>query len=108
LAGGGDEKFKNALRRDLLIEKKEFYLAKQLTSLFPSINPIPDFSWAGTFGVTKDALPYIGADPKNPNTYFVLGYGGNGITFSIMGMEIISDLIAGNFNPLIEYFKFDR
>lgn len=108
LVGGGDEQFKNPVSRDLLIEKKESYLAKQLKSLFPTIQAIPDFSWAGTFGVTKDALPYIGADPKNPDTYFVLGYGGNGITFSIMGMEIISDLIAGITNPFAEYFKFNR
>lgn len=108
LVGGGDEKFKNAIKRDLLIGEKEIFLSKQLKSLCPTINAIVDFSWAGTFGVTRDALPYIGADPKNPDTYFVLGYGGNGITFSVMGMEIISDLIAGRVNPLAEYFKLNR
>jgi glycine/D-amino acid oxidase-like deaminating enzyme len=108
LAGGCDESFKNPIRRDLLIERKEEKLAKQLAALFPQIKFTPDFSWAGTFGITKDALPYIGPYPKKPDTYYALGFGGNGITFSVMGMEIISDALANHPNRFIEYFKFGR
>ena len=108
LIGGEDENFKDAERRDRKIDKKELALIKKFGKLIPELEVIPDFSWAGTFGVTKDALPYIGAHPDYPDSFFVLGFGGNGITFSIMGMEIISDAIAGRENKFLNYFRFNR
>jgi glycine/D-amino acid oxidase-like deaminating enzyme len=108
LIGGGDENFRNAWRRDRLIEKKEVKLLMSAKKLFPKLELIPDFSWAGTFGVTKDSLPYIGSHSDFPNSFFVLGFGGNGITFSVMGMEIISDAIAGRENKFLDYYKFNR
>jgi len=108
LIGGADEKFKNAKRRDRLIEKKEAELVEQFGHLMPGVRFLPDFSWAGTFGVTKDSLPYIGGHPDFPQCYFVLGFGGNGITFSVMGMEMISDALAGRPNRFLEYFRFGR
>ncbi len=108
LVGGADEDFKNPLKRDALIDKKESFLLEKFSELVPNINIIPDFAWAGTFGKTPDGLPYIGAHPDFPNSFFVLGYGGNGITFSVMGMQMISDALAGKQNKFLEYFKFDR
>ena len=108
LVGGADVAFKNAFRRAALIDRKETDLVKQLKRLIPDIDIIPDFTWAGTFGVTKDSLPYIGPHPDFPNCYFVLGFGGNGITFSVMGMKILSDALAGADNPFLHYFRFDR
>jgi glycine/D-amino acid oxidase-like deaminating enzyme len=81
---------------------------EKFQQFIPGIKFIPDFSWAGTFGVTKDALPFIGAHPDYPNSFFMLGFGGNGTTFSIMGMEVLSDAIAGRPNKFLEYFKFNR
>lgn len=108
LAGGEDEQFKNPERRDRLIEKKQEKLLKKVTQKFEGLKLIPDYAWAGTFGVTKDALPYIGAHPDYPNSYFVLAFGGNGITFSVMGMQILSDAMAGRHNKFLEYFRFKR
>jgi glycine/D-amino acid oxidase-like deaminating enzyme len=108
LIGGEDEYFKNPEKRDRLIEKKELDLVAKFQKQMTGIPFVADFSWAGTFGATKDALPYIGAHPDFRNTYFMLGFGGNGITFSIMGMEILSDAVAGRPNRFLEYFKFRR
>lgn len=108
LVGGCDVPFRNAKRRDALIEKKEAELVSQLKYLIPSLDIIPDFTWAGTFGVTKDALPYIGPHADYPNSYFVLGFGGNGITFSVMAMKILSDAVGGRSNRFIDYFRFGR
>jgi glycine/D-amino acid oxidase-like deaminating enzyme len=108
LVGGGDEGFKNANRRDRLIDRKETFLLESIKKLLPELTLIPDFTWAGTFGVTKDALPYIGPHPDFPNSYFVLGFGGNGITFSVMGMSIISDALAGRENKFLQYFSLTR
>ena len=108
LIGGEDEYFKNPEKRDSLIEKKELDLVAKFQQQMAGIPFVADFSWAGTFGATKDALPYIGAHPDFRNTYFMLAFGGNGITFSIMGMEILSDAVAGRPNRFLEYFKFRR
>ena len=67
-----------------------------------------DFSWGGTFGETKDGLPYIGEHPDFPSAYFVLGFGGNGITFSVIGMEMVSKFLQKQPHELSEYFKFRR
>jgi glycine/D-amino acid oxidase-like deaminating enzyme len=67
-----------------------------------------DFSWAGTFGQTADGLPYIGEHPGFPSTYFVLGFGGNGISFSVTGMQIISKLLKGEKPAMAEWFRFGR
>ena len=108
LIGGEDEPFVNPEKRDALIEEKESDLVEKFQQFIPGIKFIPDFSWAGTFGVTTDTLPFIGACPDYPNSFFMLGFGGNGTTFSIMGMEILSDAIAGRPNKFLEYFKFNR
>lgn len=108
LAGGEDEQFKNPERRDRLIEKKQQKLLEKIQDKFIGLKLIPDYAWAGTFGVTRDALPYIGPHPDYPNSYFVLAFGGNGITFSVMGMQILSDALADKHNKFLEYFRFRR
>jgi glycine/D-amino acid oxidase-like deaminating enzyme len=108
IVGGADEPFENPEKRDRIIEKKALDLQAMLSELMPTLEIIPDFCWAGTYGVTKDALPYIGSHPDFPKSYFVLGFGGNGITFSIMGMNIISDALSGRSNKFLDYFKFER
>lgn len=108
LFGGEDEDFKNAIKRDLLLDNKQAKLLKTFQKFLPDINFIEDFRWSGTFGETKDGLPYIGAHPKFPNSYFCLGFGGNGITFSVIGADIVTDLINGKTNLLAHFFRFDR
>ncbi|HET9053639.1 MAG TPA: FAD-binding oxidoreductase [Cyclobacteriaceae bacterium] len=108
LAGGEDEPFKNPERRDRLIEKKQHSMVQKLTERFERLKLIPDYTWAGTFGVTKDSMPYIGAHPDYPHTYFALAFGGNGITFSVMAMQILSDAMRGRHNKFLEYFRFKR
>lgn len=60
--------------------------------MFPRIDLEVSYTWAGTFGETKDGLAYIGQTPEFPHAYFALGYGGNGITFSVIAAKIITDL----------------
>lgn len=108
LVGGGDENFKNPIIRDSLIERKEGDLLEKVKVMLPSLRIIPDHAWAGTFGKTPDSLPYIGKHADYPNSFFVLGFGGNGITFSVMGMGMISDALASRPNKLNHYYRFDR
>ncbi len=108
LIGGEDENFKNAFKRDLLLDRKERKLKQNFQEVMPDRAYHTDFVWAGTFGETKDSLPYIGEHKKFPNSYFVLGFGGNGIAFSAIGMNLVLDLIRQKPNPLNHYFRFGR
>lgn len=108
IVGGRDEEFYSPKKRDNLIRKKSTLLKEDFSKLFPAVNFIPEFSWTGTFGSTKDALPYIGAYSKTPHTYYALGFGGNGITFSVIAAEIIRDMIIGKLNDNAALFGFDR
>lgn len=108
LIGGEDEEFINAAKRNLSIKYKSAKLQKYLKKTLPHYDFRLDFSWAGTFGETKDGLPYIGKHPDFKSSYFLLGFGGNGITFSVIGTNVISKMLQGKKHPLQEHFRFRR
>jgi glycine/D-amino acid oxidase-like deaminating enzyme len=108
LIGGEDSSFNLPLLQKFVRERKVSKLKNRLTNLFQEIDFIEDFYWAGKFGSTKDGLPYIGKSPEYENAYFVLGFGGNGITFSVQGMDIILDLLSGRKNELSHWYRFQR
>lgn len=108
LIGGKDEPFYNPKKRDALNQKKAIQLEKEFQKLFPHLLFRTDFSWAGTFAETKDGLPYIGTTPEHPNTYFAMGFGGNGIVFSLIAAEMITDALTGKENKDTQIFRLDR
>jgi glycine/D-amino acid oxidase-like deaminating enzyme len=108
VVGGEDEEIIDPARRDALIDSKARYLLDRFSKLFPKIEVESDCAWAGAFAETPDGLPYIGGLPHFPHCYFALGYGGNGITFSLLAAQIIRDLYLGRENPLAELFGFSR
>jgi len=109
LMGGADVPFRNPIARDKLIEQKERKLIADFQRFYPQL-PAPEvaFTWAGTFGETKDGLAYIGRSPEIEHAYFALGYGGNGITYSMIAANIIADLHKGRANKDAHIFRFDR
>jgi glycine/D-amino acid oxidase-like deaminating enzyme len=108
MIGGRDEMFFSPGKRDQLITAKARQLKKDFNKLFPDKVFNTEFSWTGTFGSTKDGLPFIGPYKKLPNSYFALGFGGNGITFSQVAGEIIASLIKGKKNKDVSLFSFER
>lgn len=108
LMGGEDDPFNNDRARDRRIPKKTKRLIERFHDLFPQIDLEVGYAWAGTFGETEDGLAYIGSVKQFPNAYFALGYGGNGITYSLIAAEIIRDAICGKSNPDAEIFSFER
>ncbi len=108
VVGGRDEDFYNPTRRNKLIEKKSNQLVSDFQKVFPAIAFKKELQWAGTFGSTKDGLPYIGTYKSLPHSYFALGFGGNGITFSLIAAQLITDLFLGNKNADLKIFSFER
>lgn len=108
LVGGKDDAFYNPSKRDASLPRKRKQLENAFSRLLPQIPFRTDFAWAGTFASTKDGLPYIGSIPERPHTFFALGFGGNGITFSIIAAQIISDLLSTGKNAHSNLFGFNR
>jgi glycine/D-amino acid oxidase-like deaminating enzyme len=108
LIGGRDEPFVNAKKREALIVQKSKQLENDFKKLFPDHPFAAEFRWTGTFGTTKDGLPYIGADKNRNNVFYALGFGGNGITFSLIAAQILSDHFRGRKNKDAWIFDFNR
>ncbi len=99
IIGGYDEPFSDPAARDRLLNAKAAALLRRFRQLLPRIPIKLAYAWAGTFATTSDGLPLIGLHPDLPHTWFALGYGGNGITYSLIAAELIRDQILGRPNP---------
>ncbi len=109
ILGGADDEVQNGERRDARVRAKCRAILKQFKRLIPE-SPEVDvaFAWAGAFGHTADGLAYIGESPEFEKGYFALGFGGNGITFSLMAARILADLFEGKVNSDAAIFRFGR
>lgn len=108
IIGGRDESFISMKTMHRYLDKKSSLLEKDLAKTCPGLSIKKEFAWSGVFGKTKDSLPYIGNYFKTPRTFYALGFGGNGITFSLVAAEIITDLLLGRKNRDADIFSFTR
>jgi glycine/D-amino acid oxidase-like deaminating enzyme len=108
LIGGEDAEDDPSLSQQKIKEQKAKKLERKINKLLPGVEFIADFNWGGTFGSTADGLPYIGRSPEYDKAIFVLGFGGNGITFSVQGMEMVCDILEEKKHPLAKYYRFGR
>jgi glycine/D-amino acid oxidase-like deaminating enzyme len=96
------------LNKEEKLEQQGQQLLNKLHDLFPSIETSIAFEWSAIFGSTKDGLPYIGKHPKYDGVYFMLGYGGNGTVYSMLGAEILKDLILYGHHPAMDITRLKR
>ena len=108
VCGGEDEPFQDEKRRDRLIKEKSHRIADKLLALFPNIDAEPQFAWAGAFGTTATGLPFIGPVPRHPRLFAVMGYGGNGITFSQIASELLTTALNGDDDADASLFALPR
>lgn len=109
LVGGEDDAVDIPARRDARVEAKARRLAERVATLFPDVPVEPVFSWAGTFAETEDGLPFFGPHRDHgQRVLFAMAYGGNGITYSMMGAGLLRALIERRSHPLQQLFSFER
>ena len=109
LVGGEDDNVDIPARRDARVDKKARTLQKKVSKLFPDVPVAPAFAWAGTFAETEDGLPFFGPHAQHgPRVHFAMAYGGNGITYSMLGAGLLRALIEKRKHPLASLFGFDR
>ena len=109
LVGGEDDRIDIPARRDAMVMRKAERLRAKAGELFPRLILEPAFAWAGTFAETADGLPFFGAHAQHgPRVLFAMAYGGNGITYSQIGAELLRETILGRRHPCARLFSFDR
>jgi glycine/D-amino acid oxidase-like deaminating enzyme len=108
ICGGEDEASIDQATRDTLIPEKIAAIEEKLSRLLPHVRPEADYAWAGSFGASPTGSPSIGAVPGMKNCFAALGYGGNGITFSMLSAQLLSAAIAGRDDPDSDLFSFRR
>lgn len=109
LLGGLDDSVDIPARRDRSVDGKARKLLRGLQAWFPNLQPTPAYAWAGTFAETADGLPFFGPHAQwGPRVHFAMAYGGNGITYSMIGAGLLRSRIEGRRHPLQSLFGFDR
>ncbi|WP_243470502.1 NAD(P)/FAD-dependent oxidoreductase [Vreelandella lionensis] len=109
LIGGEDDEEDIPERRDASVMEKAQTLAAKVETLWPGLKIKPKFCWGGTFAETDDGLPYFGPhEALGPRVHFAMAYGGNGITYSMIGAQLLRALIEGRQHPLSALFSFQR
>lgn len=108
ICGGEDEDFTNEEARDALISRKTERLSQKLGKLLPRIDPTPTHAWAGAFGSTTTGMPFIGKVPGHPRILSVMGYGGNGITYSRIAAELVATTLTGGTDRDADIFALNR
>ncbi|AZO81814.1 FAD-dependent oxidoreductase [Bosea sp. Tri-39] len=106
ICGGEDEDFVDEDKRDALIGQKTKAIQRKLGKLLPGISTDADYTWTGTFGASTTGLPTIGPMPDLKNCWTVMGFGGNGITYSRIGAEIVRAGLLGKADPDAELYAF--
>lgn len=107
ICGGEDEDFTDEEKRDALLEKKTRAIVAKLKALMPQLDPAPDYAWTGSFGTTSTGLPIIGKVPGRSRIHAIMGYGGNGITFSQIASEVIATRLRGGRDMDSDLFRFE-
>ena len=106
IVGGEDEEFEDEQKRDAKLSAKTKAILAKLKNMFPKVTAEADYAWTGSFGSSTTGLPFIGSIPGMDRCYAVLGYGGNGITFSMVASQLVRGLITGTCDPDEDIFAF--
>ncbi len=107
--GGEDTKFKLNPISNNLADKKYNKLLTSLKKMLPGYakHIEIDYKFCGAFGATNNNLGLIGKT-ENPNLFYFLSVGANGIINAISGVKIIEDLLNNKPNKLAHLFSPTR
>lgn len=108
IAGGLDEEKAETPHSEALIQKRAERLRQEVEALFPMYDLTVEYAWVALFGESIDQLPFIGEHPDRPNLFYLLGYGGNGTVYSMLGSKILSELVRGIDHPDARIVRLDR
>lgn len=84
-------------------------LEKRLVTIWPQLKGVKiAHRWGGPCGISRDELPLIGVMGEHKNIYYGVGYTGEGVVWTQVAGEIISQLYAGEDTELTRFFLVNR
>ncbi len=104
--GGEDEESPTRHSDPKALQTKPKRILSRFEALMPGMALEADYAWSGAFGQSATSMPLIGAIPGLPNGYAVMGFGGNGITYSVIASQIVSAAIRGRPDPDADLYRF--
>ena len=106
IIGGEDILFKGDFIKDKDAVKKYQMLKQYAIEMFSQLEYVNiDYKFCGVFSTTKNNLSVIGEDERIKNLFYNLGYGANGIVYSIYGAKNLVNLILGKSpSPYLSFF----
>ena len=105
IVGGEDEASPTAHADEAKLKRKCATIADKLKRLLPTVEFEIDYSWAGAFGESSTGLPSIGPVPGMDHGWAVMGFGGNGITYSVIASQIVSSALRGKPDPDADLYR---
>lgn len=105
IVGGEDEDSATAHASIPKLKAKTDRIARKLKALLPMVEFEIDHAWAGAFGESATGLPSIGPVPDMDHAFAVMGFGGNGITYSVIASEIVGAGIRGKADPDADLYR---
>lgn len=110
ILGGEDILFKNDTIKENKAKSKYKKLNEFLLKLFPKIagSYKIDYEFCGAFSSTLNNLAVMGPAKDNKNLWYCLGYGANGIIYSVVGAQMLAGLYKGKVDSMLKLFSPDR
>ena len=105
IVGGEDEASTAAHQDKAKLKKKCEVLAAKLRGLAPDVAFELDYGWAGAFGESATGLPSIGPVQTMGHTWAVMGFGGNGITYSVIASQVVGAAVRGTMDPDADLYR---
>ena len=105
IVGGEDEDSATAHQDQAKLKRKREILDAKLRRLVPDVAFEIDYAWAGAFGESATGLPSIGPIPGMDHTWAVMGFGGNGITYSVIASQIVAADVRGQDDPDADLYR---
>jgi glycine/D-amino acid oxidase-like deaminating enzyme len=105
IVGGEDEDSPTAHASIPKLKAKTDRIARKLKALLPMVEFEVDHAWAGAFGESATGLPSIAPVPGMDHAFAVMGFGGNGITYSVIASEIVGAAIRGKTDPDADLYR---
>jgi len=95
IAGGEDEEASDKNASPAVLQRKAKVIVTKVETVTGLRVGRAEYGWAAPFSVTKDGLPIIDRVEGYDRIFAVMGFGGNGITFSMIASQIIAAAIKG-------------
>lgn len=106
LVGGEDEASPSRHADPKTLGPKAKAILRKLDALLPGLELKVDYVWSGAFGESPTSMPLIGAVPDMPRAYAMMGFGGNGITYSVIASQVVSAAIRGRADPDADLYAY--